>query len=355
MVESWVSTLPGSSRSTRPALLLAQACWVSNKHIRLQSLCRGTEAKPCRQGHPQGILRVQAAHVQHDATEAAGLEQQIRNPQCLFQARPRFASGSGFFDRVRTLILRSMILWLMLLRLRPRFVQRFRAARSEQIADCGRKAPWPPCGDGRHPPAATLALVWAVSLLCEIRALRPAAKAPGGCTAAYPEQPREVHSYGRRRFRMQRVGNIYPGTYLACLGHAGDKCQRQRGASGTFRSNNLADGADRQSAMQKGIDLANACGSKRVGSSGQRSERRRDFFRQGSFYLGSQVLGGRHGGSSPYFRLLRVAGVNRSLWEKSGTDPSSDLKMKTYRPKLGMRVKYVLVARFQQKQHGQVG
>jgi hypothetical protein len=45
------------------------------QYMRLQSLSRGTETKPCRQGHTQGILRVQAAHVQHDATEAAGLEQ----------------------------------------------------------------------------------------------------------------------------------------------------------------------------------------------------------------------------------------------------------------------------------------
>jgi hypothetical protein len=45
------------------------------QNMRLLSLGRGTETKPCRHGHTQGILRVQAAHVQHDATEATGLEQ----------------------------------------------------------------------------------------------------------------------------------------------------------------------------------------------------------------------------------------------------------------------------------------
>ncbi len=45
------------------------------QHIRLQSLGCGTETKPCRQRHTQGILRVQAAHIQHDATEATSLEQ----------------------------------------------------------------------------------------------------------------------------------------------------------------------------------------------------------------------------------------------------------------------------------------
>ena len=154
---------------------------------------------------------------------------------------------------------------------------------------------------------ATPALPWAVFLLFAIRAPRLVAKGvTRGRTAAYPEQPREVHSYGCRRFRMQRVGNVYPGTYLACLGHAGDKCERQRGASGAFRSNNLADGADRQSAVQQEINLRNASRSNRVGNTRQRSERRRDFFRQGSFYLCAQMAAVGMTESSLYFRLLRV-------------------------------------------------
>ena len=64
----------------------------------------------------------------------------------------------------------------------------------------------------------------------------------------------------------KRVGNIYPGADLACLGHAGDKCERKRGASGAFRSNHLAKGADRESAMQQEVDLANPCGRNRVGN-----------------------------------------------------------------------------------------
>jgi hypothetical protein len=51
-----------------------------HQHIRLQSLGCGTEAKPCRQGHTQGILRVQAAHIQHDAAESTSLQQEISNP-----------------------------------------------------------------------------------------------------------------------------------------------------------------------------------------------------------------------------------------------------------------------------------
>jgi hypothetical protein len=45
------------------------------QHIRLQSLGCGTEAKPCRQWHPQGIFGVQAAHIQHDAAESTSLQQ----------------------------------------------------------------------------------------------------------------------------------------------------------------------------------------------------------------------------------------------------------------------------------------
>jgi hypothetical protein len=56
--------------------------------MRLQALGCGTKAKPRRQGNAQSILCAQAAHIQHDATEATSLEQKISNPQTLFQPRP---------------------------------------------------------------------------------------------------------------------------------------------------------------------------------------------------------------------------------------------------------------------------
>ncbi len=114
-------------------------------------------------------------------------------------------------------------------------------------------------------------------------------------TAAYPEQPRQVHSHSCCRFRMQGVGDIYPGAYLACLSHAADKCERQRGPSGAFRSNHLTEGADRESATQQKVDLGNACRRNRVGKTRHRRECRRNPFRQASFYLCAQMAGGRHG------------------------------------------------------------
>jgi hypothetical protein len=55
------------------------------QYIRLQALGCGTKAKPGRQGNAQGILCAQAAHIQHNATEATSLKQQIGHTQSLFQ------------------------------------------------------------------------------------------------------------------------------------------------------------------------------------------------------------------------------------------------------------------------------
>jgi hypothetical protein len=73
---------------------IPRACVLGQQHyMRLQALGCGTKAKPGRQGNAQGILCAQAAHIQHDATEATSLEQKISNTQTLFQPRPGLASG----------------------------------------------------------------------------------------------------------------------------------------------------------------------------------------------------------------------------------------------------------------------
>src|SRR3984885_8898354 len=94
---------------------------------------------------------------------------------------------------------------------------------------------------------------------------------------------------------MQSVGNIYPGTYLACLGHAGNQCERERGSSGALRSNHLTEGSHRESAMKQEVYFGNPCWHNRVGNTGHRGERRWNSFRQGSFYLCAQMAGGWHG------------------------------------------------------------
>ena len=66
-------------------------------------------------------------------------------------------------------------------------------------------------------------------------------------------------------------------------------------ASGAFRSDHFAEGTDRESAMQQMINLGNACRRNRVGKTRHRRERRRNPFRQGSFYLCAQMAGGWHG------------------------------------------------------------
>jgi hypothetical protein len=91
---------------------ISRACMLGQQHyMRLQALGCGTKAKPGRQGNTQGILCAQAAHIQHDATEATSLEQKISNTQTLFQPRPGLASGCRSQARRRERC--ELCIWLL--------------------------------------------------------------------------------------------------------------------------------------------------------------------------------------------------------------------------------------------------
>ncbi len=64
------------------------------KNARLAFFRSGAVAKPRRQWHTRSIFRSDAAHIQHDCAEAAGLQQQICHAQRLLKMRPGFSGDT---------------------------------------------------------------------------------------------------------------------------------------------------------------------------------------------------------------------------------------------------------------------
>lgn len=127
--------------------------------------------------------------------------------------------------------------------------------------------------------------------------------------AADPEQAVEVDADGGSGFGMERVGDVDPGADAACVGEAGDKGERERGAAGAFGSGQFGDGADGESAAECVIEGGDARGRGRANDARRRSERGRDAVGEGSFDLEAEGGGGRHTLLSPYLRLSGVAGA----------------------------------------------
>src|SRR5260370_41789567 len=61
------------------------------KNARLAFFRSGAVAEPRRQWNTRSIFRSDAAHIQHDCAEAAGLQQQVCHAQRLLKTRPGFS------------------------------------------------------------------------------------------------------------------------------------------------------------------------------------------------------------------------------------------------------------------------
>ena len=253
--------LAGSRRITRPALFLQQACWVSSKTFD----CKRSAAARKRNHVARGTRRAYSAFRLPRSSTI-----QLKPPACRSRSVTRNPCSSRDHDlRVGTIFLCGVGNWVSC---GPgclgsgRCLCSASAQRGAASAEPSRSPTASRKAFDFHPRMTATRLgqyrFWLGWLFCHARQGRSSS---GGPAAAYPKQPRKIHSNGRRRFRVQGVGNVYPGAHLAGLGHTGYKCERKRSASGTFRSNNLADGAYRQSSVQQGIDLANPCGHNGVG------------------------------------------------------------------------------------------
>lgn len=112
--------------------------------------------------------------------------------------------------------------------------------------------------------------------------------------AADPEQAVEVDADGGSGFGMERVRDVDPGADAACVGEAGDKGKRERGAAGAFRSGEFGDGPNGESAAEGVIECCDARGRGGADDARRGGERGRDAVGEGSFDLLAEGGGGRH-------------------------------------------------------------
>src|SRR3984893_5235175 len=69
------------------------------KNARLAFFSSGAVTEPCCQWHTRCIFRCDAAHIQHDCTEAAGLQQQDCRLRRLLKTRPGLSGDNWLFTR----------------------------------------------------------------------------------------------------------------------------------------------------------------------------------------------------------------------------------------------------------------
>ncbi len=148
MVESGASTLPGSRRSTRPALFLEQACWVSSNTFD----CNRSAAARKRNHVARGTRKAYSAF-----RLPISSTMQLKPPAWSSRSVTRSACSSRAQDLPLEAVLmpeagsacrrRTVILFLAL---RARFVECFRAARSHSKSLTAAERPlasirgWPP-------------------------------------------------------------------------------------------------------------------------------------------------------------------------------------------------------------------
>src|ERR1700716_3349587 len=73
------------------------------KNARLAFFSSRAVTEPRCQWHTRSIFRSDAAHIQHDCTEAAGLQQQVCHPQRLLHTWPRLSGDNRLSTRSRLL------------------------------------------------------------------------------------------------------------------------------------------------------------------------------------------------------------------------------------------------------------
>jgi hypothetical protein len=124
--------------------------------------------------------------------------------------------------------------------------------------------------------------------------------------ASHPEQLAKVDAVGRGRFRIESIIRIHPGADAGLGRSTGKEGQGKARASRRCGASDLADGANRQAAIEQPVRLLNACRGDLAESAGRQRQRGGKAAGQGVFDLEAKGCGGRHDEGDLFSSFIRL-------------------------------------------------